>query len=63
MLFLTLALLNKQIKRIEIKAYIYIYSQNPNQNLTPKTLRVTNVIKRDIHPVSAKSIPNYMSSK
>jgi hypothetical protein len=38
-------------------------SQNPNQNLTPKTLPVTNLTKRDIHPVSAKSIPNYMSSK
>ena len=38
-------------------------SQNPNQNLTPKTLPVTNVTKRDIHPFSAKSIPNYMSSK
>jgi hypothetical protein len=40
-----------------------LYSQNSNQNLTPKTLPVTNVTKRDIHPVSAKSIPNYMSSK
>jgi hypothetical protein len=29
-------------------------SQNPNQYLTPKTLLVTNVTKRDIHPVSAK---------
>jgi hypothetical protein len=29
-------------------------SQNPNQYLTPKTLLVTNVTKRDIHPVSVK---------
>jgi hypothetical protein len=42
---------------------IDLSSQNPNQNLTPKTLPVTNVTRKDIHPVSAKSIPNYMSSK
>jgi hypothetical protein len=29
-------------------------SQNPNQYLTPKTLLVTNVTKRDIHPVAVK---------
>jgi hypothetical protein len=33
-------------------------SQNLNQNLTPKTLPVTNVTKKDILLVSAKSIPN-----
>jgi len=38
-------------------------SQNPNQNLTPKILPVTNVTRKDIHPVSAKSIPNFMNSK
>jgi hypothetical protein len=38
-------------------------SQNPNQNLTPKTLPVTNITRKDIQPVSAKSIPNFMSSK
>jgi hypothetical protein len=38
-------------------------SQNPNQNLTPKTLPVTNVTRKDIHPVYARSIPNFMSSK
>jgi hypothetical protein len=37
--------------------------QNPNQNLTPKILPVTNITRKDIHPVSAKSIPNFMSSK
>jgi len=29
-------------------------SQNPNQNLTPKILPVTNVTRKDIHPVSEK---------
>jgi hypothetical protein len=38
-------------------------SQNPNQNLTQKTLPVTNVTRKDTHPVSARSIPNFMSSK
>jgi len=42
---------------------INLSSQNPNQNLTSKTLPVTNVTRKDIHPVSAKSVLNYMSFK
>jgi hypothetical protein len=38
-------------------------SQNPNKNLTPKISPVTNVTRKDIHLISAKSIPNFMSSK
>jgi len=38
-------------------------SQNPNQNLTPKTLPITNVTRKVTHHVSARSIPNFMSSK
>jgi hypothetical protein len=38
-------------------------NQNPNQNLTPKTLPVTNVTRKDIYLIFAKSIPNFMSSK
>ena len=37
--------------------------QNPKQNLTLKTLHVINVTRKDIHPVFARSIPNFMSSK
>jgi hypothetical protein len=38
-------------------------SQNPKQNLTPKTLPVINVTRKNIHPVSARSILNFMNSK
>ena len=38
-------------------------SRNLKQNLTPKTLPVINVTRKDIHPVSARSIPNFMNSK
>jgi hypothetical protein len=38
-------------------------SRNPKQNLTPKTLPVINVTRKDIHPVSARSILNFMNSK
>jgi hypothetical protein len=42
---------------------INLSSQSPNQNLTYKTLPVTNATKKDIRPISAKSIPNSMSFK
>jgi hypothetical protein len=42
---------------------INLSSQNSNQNLTLKTLLVTNIIRKNIHLVSAKSIPNFISSK
>jgi len=38
-------------------------SRNPKQNLTPKTLPVINVTRKDIHPVFARSILNFMNSK
>jgi hypothetical protein len=36
---------------------------SPNQNSTSQKLPVTNATKKDIHPVSAKLIPNFMSFK
>jgi len=42
---------------------INLSSQNLNQNLTSKTFPVTNVTRKDIYPISAKSILNYMGSK
>jgi hypothetical protein len=42
---------------------ISLSSQNPNQNLTLKTLPVTNTTRKDIHLVSTKSTPNSMSFK
>jgi hypothetical protein len=35
---------------------------SPNRNLTLKPLLVTNMDRKDIHPVSVKLIPNYMNS-
>jgi hypothetical protein len=37
--------------------------QSSNQNLTSKTLPVTNATRKHIRPVFAKSIPNSMSFK
>jgi hypothetical protein len=39
------------------------FSRNLKQNLTLKTLPVTNVTRKDIQPVSARSTPNFMNSK
>jgi hypothetical protein len=38
-------------------------SRNLKQNLTQKTLPVINVTRKDIHPVSVRSILNFMNSK
>jgi hypothetical protein len=38
-------------------------SRNLKQNLTPKTLPVINATRKDIHPVSARSILNFRNSK
>ena len=40
-----------------------LFSQNPKQNLTQKMSPVTNVTRKDIRPVFAKSIQNFMSFK
>jgi hypothetical protein len=39
------------------------FQSKPKPKFDLKTLHVTNVTRKDIHLISAKSIPNYMSSK